>query len=336
MDLKSSTQSTFSFLNNELCISRNEILERCAPAEGDIVIMSGTLVEGIGSKHSDIDVYVIGDKLPPVGHTGDHSFIIEYEGRLRTAVDYIREDGFAYDVEYYTRAEIQEMKDNVLDLYRLSRKHTKILRRTLPATTEDALHKIQVGIALMGGSEIEQMFSEDFWKQLSFVQYRNRTASYPQFKDVMGTWGSGDFDTSLLVCTIFLMIQAAGLCHLAGSTNAKPKWVMQNLKRLPKPLRPLGRDIIKWFGSAGNNRADRREAVLVACELITRIYEADTALLNDNGPIFYSTEEALRLTEEEYMQEPFHDPQTALEFEFRRLQFNYGTRSVRSFLVQNV
>ncbi|MGC4392646.1 MULTISPECIES: hypothetical protein [unclassified Agrobacterium] len=336
MNLMPATPSTFSFLNGHLRIDRDEILARCRPAEGDIVVLSGTLVEGIGNKHSDIDVYVICDELPPVRHTGDHSFFIEQNGGLRTFVDYIREDGVAFDVEYYTRAEVEAMKDDVLALYQLARRGTKTLRKKLPLSSEDALHKMQVGITVTGSSEFVQLFPTDFWEKLSFVQYRNRTGGYPEFKDLMGTWGSGDFDTSLLVCTMFLMDQAAGLCHLAGSTNAKPKWVMQNLKRLPEPLRPLGQEVIAWYGSAGSAISDRKAAVLAACELMTKIYEANTALLNASGDIFYSAEEALRLTQEEFMREPFHDPQTVLEFEFRRLLFNTGTRSVREFLVQNV
>jgi len=336
MDVSLSSQDTYSFLNGELRISRDEVMQRCAPAEGDIVILSGTLVEGIGSKHSDLDAYVICDQLPSVRHTGDHSFIIEQSGGLRTFVDYIREDGFAIDVEYYTRAEIQAMKDEVLGLHSQARERTKTLRKKLPHAYEDGLHKMQVGIALTGGDEFAELFSADFWKQMSFVQYRNRTGGYPEFKDVMGTWGSGDFDTSLLVCTMFLMDQAAGLCHLAGSTNGKPKWVMQNLKRLPEPLRPLGQDIIDWYGSAGRSAEDRKAAVLSACDLVARIYEADTALLDADTRNFYSVEEALRLTQQEFLTEPFHDPQTVLEFEFRRLLFSSGTRSVREFLTQNV
>ncbi|MBD9490496.1 hypothetical protein [Ensifer sp. ENS11] len=334
--MDSISPTTYSFLNGQLQISRDEILRRCGPAHGDIVILSGTLVEGIGNKHSDIDVYVICDKLPPVRHTGEHSFFVEQDGGLRTFVDYIREDGFAFDVEYYTRSEVEAMKEGVFDLYRLARERTKTLRKKLPPSHEDALHKMQVGIAVTGGTEFAQLFSAEFWKQLSFVQYRNRTGGYPEFKDVMGTWGSGDLDTSLLVCTMFLMDQAAGLCHLAGSTNAKPKWVLQNLKNLPEPLRPLGQEIISWYGAAGASLEDRKAAVLSACELIAKIYAADTALLNSDTRVFYSAEEALRLTQEELLREPFHDPQTILEFEFRRLLFNSGNRSLRDFLVQNV
>ncbi|MBP2561820.1 hypothetical protein J2857_004610 [Neorhizobium galegae] len=39
MDLSSSPQDTYSFLNGQLRITRDEVMQRCAPQKGDIVIL---------------------------------------------------------------------------------------------------------------------------------------------------------------------------------------------------------------------------------------------------------------------------------------------------------
>ncbi|MEN3149869.1 hypothetical protein ABCW43_21445 [Neorhizobium sp. IRAMC:178] len=39
MDLSSSPQDAYSFLNGQLRITRDEVMQRCAPRKGDIVIL---------------------------------------------------------------------------------------------------------------------------------------------------------------------------------------------------------------------------------------------------------------------------------------------------------
>ena len=49
-------------------------MERACAEPSDVVVLSGTLVEGIGNKHSDIDVYVVGDKLPDLERIGKRAY----------------------------------------------------------------------------------------------------------------------------------------------------------------------------------------------------------------------------------------------------------------------
>ncbi|NEK18985.1 hypothetical protein [Rhizobium leguminosarum] len=323
----------FSFLDGLLKIDADEIMKRTSPLPSDTVLISGTLVEGIGNKHSDIDVYVITDELPDEARLGKHQFTGYHQGRIRQYYDYIGADGFGFDVEYYTWTEVQEMISQVGELYRRARSHTKILRQKLKYGDDDALHKFRVGECLTGKDRYKAAFDTQTWKQLCFTQYRNKTGGFPEFKDMMGAWGSGDYDTSLFVCRAYLADQAAGLYHLTGISNTKPKWIAQNLKRLPVELHELAEDILRWFFEGTGDHTARKEAVLKACDLLDRIYAAEQRLLASD-PTFYSPEEALLLTEEEFQRELYHDPQTLIEFEHRRLLFSGADKTLRQFMKQ--
>lgn len=335
MEKVSVSTQHFSFLDGSLEISFDEVMSRAKAGDDDIVILSGTLVEGIGNKHSDLDIYVITNELPAKEKIGEHSYMGFHEGRVRQYYDYIGEKGFGFDIEYYTPEEVVAMKKSVFDLHAQARKMTKIMRPKLRWGDDDALHKFRIGTCLTNDRRYSELFEPSLWKKLSFVQYRNKTGGYPEFKDIMGSWGSRDYDTSMHVATMYLMDQAAGLCHLAGITSSKPKWTVKNLQRLPGGLSEIGESVLDWIFTGWADASARREAVLMACDLVERIYRAEETLLNAEPDLFYSCADALRLTDEELAREVFHDPQTILEFEHRRLMFEGSGRDVRTFLVEN-
>lgn len=327
--------ANYSFLGGRLEMSWNEIIDRVKPEPDDIVILSGTLVEGIGNKHSDIDAYVITKTLPTTNKMGKHNYLGCHDGRVRQYYDYLENQGFGFDVEYYTPAEINEMIAEVETLHALARTSTKILRKKLAWSVEDALHKFHIGECLTNSDAYARVFPSGFWKKLSFVQYRNRIGGYPEFKDIMGSWGSGDFETSLFVTTPYLLDQAAALCHITGATNGKQKWILKNLHRLPAHLSKLGQDILTWLDKGKPDDAAKSEAVLEACDLMERIYRELSEFLDAEPETYFSCGEALQLIEAEYQRESYHDPQTVLEFEHRRRIYSSVGRGIRSFLVDN-
>ncbi|MDF9302027.1 hypothetical protein P5P81_05600 [Tritonibacter mobilis] len=326
-------RKTLKYLDDSLVIHSDEILERSVAGPDDIVILSGTLVEGIGNAHSDLDVYVIGDDLPTAESVGERNYLEVVDGKVRAYYDYLPTGSFGFDVEYYSKSELTEMLAQVDDLYARSLKSTKILRQTLVYTVMDALHKVHVGECLCNEHRLRGLVPEDSWRKLSFVLYRNKIGGYPEFKDIMGAWKSGDFDTALENARTYLLRQAGALCHLTGSTNAKPKWALQMLKRVPSNLAPLSDDILTWLWKGFETPEKKREGVLEACGLIERIYRESNAYLDQATGIGFSCAQALTLTEREYQREAFKDQQTGQEFEHRRRLFSAEGRDLRAFFL---
>ncbi|MFS8184751.1 hypothetical protein ACMG4P_24780 [Pseudovibrio denitrificans] len=321
---------TFAFLDDSIRMKSSEILERSMAQSNDIVILSGTLVEGIGNKHSDIDMYVICDTLPKKKAIGDRNYLGVINGdEVRAYYDYLSQGSFGFDVEYFTRTEILSMLTEVESLYQEAFKSTKILRQTLSKEVDDALHKIHVGVTLQGGEELERIIPPNIWHKLQFIQYRNKLGGYPEFKDIMGAWISEDYDTALDNVRRYLLCQASALCHLSGSTNSKEKWIIRNVKTLSSSHPELSDNIINWIYSGYKSDKEKSDACLAACDLIDDIFQLTHGYLDVNPSIYFSKEVAIELTEREFANESFHDSQTLAEFNFRRRQFSDSYLTVR-------
>ena len=93
--------------------------------------------------------------------------------------------------------------------------------------------------------------------------------------------------------------------------------------------------MIDWLHAERRSEAAKREAVLQACDIIDRIYQADVAMLDAGAPMFFSPAEALDLTDQEYARENFHDRQTNAEFEHRRRLFSNDGPDMRTFFTTN-
>lgn len=323
----------YEFLGGQLVVSEQEIFERACALPGDMVVLSGTLVEGIGNKHSDIDLYVIGDELPDAQRVGPRSYIAHDGGRVRAYYDYLSAGGFGFDVEYLTRAEVEGWKDEVLSLYERARASTKILRQHLSDGVGDGLHKLRVGRCVQNADEYAAFFDEDFWNKLAFIFYSNRKGGYPEFKDIMGAWGSGDYDTSLHIMRETMRFELAALCHLHGMTNGRTKWLFQNYKRLPERFQGLVKEVMTWLNSERLTDEAKRDSILAGCDIIDRIYRADAIMLRERAPLSYTPEEALRMIEEEYAREVVHDRQTIAEYEHRRRVFTTAVPDIRSLFL---
>lgn len=327
------SNATFSYLEGALVITAQDIFDRAVVREGDIVILSGTLVEGIGNRHSDLDIYVICEEKPSSAEIGGRNFVgLAPDGNVGQIYDYLDDVGFGFDVEYFTFDDIGALREKIDVFHRRALSTTKIMRQRFELAEEDAIHKLHVGTVLQGAEKFAALLPSATFEKCAFVMYRNQTGGYPEVKDMMGAWASGDIDTCVQVTQAYLMEQASGLIHLAGSTNTKPKWFFSRLKRLPPDLSELGARVRAWFLADRSGEEKARQSILDACDLIDEIFDAGARLLARPGE-HYSLEEAKRLTEADYARETFHDTQTNLEFEHRRCVVGAKRIPMRKFLL---
>src|SRR6202011_5151973 len=86
-----------------------------------------------------------------------------------------------------------------------------------------------------------------------FLKYRNEVGGYPEFRDLVGSWTSGDLDTCLYNTRSYLISQVSGMMFLAGSTNPRPKWFVRRLAALNEDYGNLKRGIMSWMEGARRN-----------------------------------------------------------------------------------
>lgn len=322
----------FSFdLPNGRKIDVGEIRERAKATPGSLVVLSGTLIEGIGNSHSDLDVYCFSDVLPEAAAFGEHNYLGVEEGSVRQFYDYLTTDGLGFDVEYYTWDEFHQITSRLTELHQESLSKTKLLRATLSREEEDLIHKFIIGVVIDGESDLHARHAKHMKPQFCFLKYRNHCGGYPEFKDILGAYTAEDWDTCLHLTREYLIDHAMALTFMTEDSNAKKKWIMRKLARLPGATSTLGDRIRTWLVEGASTDDGKRRRVHAAIELVDEVFREIASRLGQlNGS--YDLDEARRLTEAEYRLETFHDVQTEKEFDHRRRQFDPAAPTLLSHL----
>jgi hypothetical protein len=312
-------------------LSAMDLLARATCPRNSTVIVSGSLLEGLGNTHSDVDIYVFSSELPKVSEIGKRNYFKAEGDCVRQVFDALDNEGLCFDVEYYLESELNTIIKKLEDLYDKARHSTKILRQQLTYHEDDLIHKCLIGVEIAGRELSELIDVASVKSKFSFVKYRGLAGGYPEFKDIRGMFYAGDMDSCYGVMRRYVEEHAMALTYVAGDTNTKDKWLIRKLRRLPANNNDLAEKVIEWLYSDVSTEARRREAILRGCDIIDLIFEAMRHHLNSNSS-FFSISEALDLTEREYQREQIKDHQTFEEYEFRRRQFSGKAPTVRSFL----
>ena len=314
--------SEIELLDGRVIVDAEELLRHSRAAEGDVVVLSGTLLEGFGNLYSDLDLYVIGDELPTQGPDVPAVLVVREDGRVRRINETLGDAAhILLDVQYYTFRELDTLARSLSALYQESRHSTRIFRRTLHHEDEDLIHKLLTGKVLREGTsgfDASKTFEPGTF---CFLKYRNEVGGYEEFRDLVGSWSAGDLDTCLYNTRGYLVSQVSGMMFLAGSTNPRPKWFVKRLASLGPEYSDLRDGVMSWMYSERRTPSQKREGVAAACNLIDATYMHARMLL-DTNPRYFRAIEALELTEREFSERPVRDQDTMAEWQLRRRIFS--------------
>lgn len=319
--MESELLQKIALLNGQLVIDPYELLGRSRARDQDVVVLSGTLLEGFGNLYSDLDIYVIGEHLPTKGSDMPATLVIREDGCVRRVNELLAgTDDILLDVQYYTWRELDTLARSLRRLYAESRESTQIFRKTLHHEDEDLIHKLLTGRILQDGAspfQAREIFDPGMF---CFLKYRNEVGGYADFRDLVGSWTAGDLDTCLYNTRGYLISQVSGMMFLAGSTNPRPKWFVKRLASLDASYAELAEEVMSWMASECRTERQKRVAIETACDLIDMTYQHARDLLSSH-PRYFSAAEALTLTEQEFAERATRDKDTLAEWQLRRRMF---------------
>lgn len=323
-------------LGGRLSADAGYLVSRSRARPEDLVVLSGTLLEGFGNEYSDLDVYVIGHELPEATAEDASSTVVREDSRVRRRAEKLASAADAMlDIQYYTLQELQTLARSLNELYRESRRSTQIFRKTLHGEDEDLIHKLMTGRILQEGAHQFDARSVFDVAKFCFLKYRNEIGGYPEFRDLAGSWIDGDLDTCLLNTRGYLIAQVSGMMFLAGSTNPRPKWFVRRLQSLGDEYTPLRTGTLRWLCSGWTSTARKREAITSACDLMDVAYEHVRALLGSNSA-YFDVAEARMLTEQEFSDRGLRDRDAMAEWQLRRRMFGEPGPSIAELLRRGI
>jgi hypothetical protein len=309
------------FLQGRIAVDPWELLGRSRASDKDVVVLSGTLLEGFGNLYSDLDLYVIADELPTEGSEVPATLVIREDGCVRRVNETLESSAnILLDVQYYTFRELETLARSLRTLYQDARQSTQIYRKTLHHEDEDLIHKLLSGKVLQDDSgkfNAARTFDPGMF---CFLKYRNEVGGYSEFRDLVGSWTAGDLDSCIYNTRGYLVSQVSGMMFLSGSTNPRPKWFVRRLASLPPEYCDVRDGVMSWLQSAHRTAHQKRDGVESACELIDLAYKHARELLGTN-PNYFSAAEALDLTEREFAGRAVQDQDTKAEWQLRRRMF---------------
>ncbi|MCJ9673272.1 MULTISPECIES: hypothetical protein [unclassified Neorhizobium] len=311
--------------NGEVSISRESILEGVLRGDGDIVIISSTLLEGIGNPVADVDVCVVTRRLPTMGelaaneqHTGviytgvilddvgEHANVHQAvlkgpdlkkfnNPSAQIRVTYSHLDGFGTrrDVQYFLFDDVQTLLKTIASQNALTQ--TNLGQMNPPASLEDLrfFHRFSTGV-IAGGAPLHEHLMEMIDLRLyCYHLYRTRHVPYTDFQDLIGAYLAKNWDMATQMARQFILLEAQGLLHLRGITNPNPKWITTFAQRMKSDSDIFG-PLLTLLRASTETEAQSVSMVLGSLDLLDAI-RVRCLEIADTDPSLPSAEDMLQL-----------------------------------------
>jgi len=233
-------------------------LEQLDSRPGEVtVFISGSLLEGLGNKTSDIDLYVIG----PVQPNGElviskKDFICIAKHRLA---------GRRVDVEFWQPQAVAELADRLSSV---------VIGRNLDAfecEEIDFLHRMKIGLPLLGAPLLEEWRRRfDFTKLVRYMKHQASVNLRDVVEDLEGMLDNGDIEVAVIRCHDLLGDLCEYGLRCVGETNPKRKWGIKLLSKYPDSELARGLKERYWQlqvpdGSRIRNDAEAAREYIRAC-----------------------------------------------------------------------
>jgi hypothetical protein len=191
-----------------------EALQDCSDYS---VYVSGSLVEGLGNRCSDIDIFVVG-RISPV-HTSS-------ENATGAAVHHLSHR--RVDYQYWSE----------VTAHRLAEKLQTPAPETcvaFGAQEAEFIHRLRIGLPLTNPARFGQLQDAFDYSRFSRLLADRATEEVENaLEDLYGMYDSNDIESALLRAREVVELAADVYRHRNGDTNPKPKWRARILSRLPQ------------------------------------------------------------------------------------------------------
>jgi hypothetical protein len=240
--------NSISILNDGIRIPIDYILDLCKPEPNDIVLVGGTLIEGMGNDESDLDIYVIVESYP-IANKFNFSMYAEITGKDDTVVyesdsredvhslyEYYLDTKIHLDITFITLPEVQNLFSRIQIVHEklLSDDNIYYLTHPLDLTYEENMffHRLSTSLCLKNSSKFNQFLEQAPLQEYCLTSYAEYVIDYFTLKDVQGAIKSKRFEMAreLVRCQLLRQVQAT--LYSLGITNRNEKWIFYYLSKM--------------------------------------------------------------------------------------------------------
>ena len=325
-------RSQYQILGGDAVLERDVLLRYLHVQKGDIVSLSGTLIEGIGNRLSDIDINVIKkkrlqyhevqDKMHAFVHRPDMQMCTDHNEDVFMTMDYYPRSEFHFDVEYWTYNEIEDIAVRIENEYRhlLTHSDSNYIEKGLSKLEKLLVHRSFCGEIIFGDEHWKDQLTQQLREKFAYNQYREIANNYWDFKDICGALDVKNNQMSCERSRDYLIREIRGAIFLNGITNPTQKWFLDYWRKVSKwGYEHIYDKSISLLFSVNVEEADLYvDQVLSVVEDIEKINREKVA----DSEKFLSSEKCIEfLNEEREIRKTSHTPVQEHEFNFRLRTF---------------
>ncbi len=313
------------------------VFEKVHLVDADILLLSGSLVDGSGTPSSDFDFYVIARETDERFNRATfprqaHMRYYTSGSRVKESFDYLPGTLLGVGCEYWTAAEVAQMIEAHSLLYtHMAGRARKSSSFAASPVDFRLLSRLTYGVPLRNAEKFRQLTADLRPMELAFTAYRTAVGSYPDFRDLVGMWAQGDYETALVAARKLGTDTFRGLTHLYGNTNRNPKYLGRFLARLPGELSALTERFrhMNAYGPGGPTGA--REEILCWLDIIDLAFE-EIRTRRDSVESFPSRQDFTERLKSELHQSMSWNAEISNEYCFRAREAVDGLPALRELV----
>ena len=323
------TDNEISILDGRVSIPKDYLRTRAFLENESVLIVSGSLIEGIGTLHSDIDCIVFCEHRPKAEAIQkiEHALVtdmdyhhITREEEVHNTTDFYGETSIHIDIDYITFREFDNIIKNIEETFNDIASNQRVLYGpTLSNTENNIIHRTLIGHPLEKKEKFYQLKSKIPTDKHLYVSHREKLPVFYAFQDVQGCWQSGNLWMGSEIVRDMMLRTTMSFTYLAGTTNKHYKWIYSNLYRV------IGFDELKnkFFALARKGATTEDECrayIMEGLEYMDEVFLAMEKLLSK--PSFPSAQQSLVALDKEFNERKQTQHKTSLcEYHFRKKYF---------------
>lgn len=319
------------------------ILGHCYAKPDDIVVVAGTLVEGIGNVCSDIDVYVLTDtcrRRSDIDITKHHRVLSSDRSIIREDTDedceiflihtVVPETSIKIDVEFKEIREVEILFQQIDEIFDYATKNLFLLTKRLTEREESLVHRLFNCIPILGEENFNSLIKQISKEKYCYIGYRWIASDFNILLDMIGAWKAGEIDRVVEFAREDLFIQTAAYLRLAGCTNYRRKWLLTYLRDHGDDR--LFFEFMELMYLHETRDTDGKMAyVHRVLDYVDRLFVRSRPLLSTMSGV-PSGRQALELLEADRMQTPSTNQYEAWEFQYRSKAYREDSIPTHSLL----
>jgi hypothetical protein len=303
-----------SLLGGKVILKRDFIVENAYLQANDAAFAGGSLIEGIGNVNSDVDVYVITDRLRREREIDArrHFRAFDTERSILTGASpdaevflvhtVIPGERIKVDIEYRTWAEIHAMADLVRETFAHACESLISLTTSMDRRELAFIHRLYNSKTLVGNTALERLRDRIGIMRFKYVMYRWKASDYSVLLDMQGAWEDRDWIRCADMARENMVTQFHAYTHLCGNTSYNRKWIITYAKRLNVDQPLYNRYISLLTTSAGRSENELRAYILATIDFVDDIFTACSRIIREE-PCYPSGPAALSAIDEYFCSE---------------------------------